>query len=193
MLDSAIFMADIGSFFGLQDSWLLGRVTSSAGELGTSVGWALVVSFTAEALLPSFTTKGRWVNLVVAGVGLVVSWEVRSLASWGLATLGLETRGLDTSRGLERPPSRILATFGALSRGLTALADVWTVLGLDCRVGLLSLARSLLLVAGLGLACRVAWLAGCWTRLGLATSLPDSLSGLRCCMTPLLPVALADW
>ena len=68
MLDSAIIMADIGSFFGLRDSWLLGRVTSSAGELGTSVGWALVVSFTAmgrlvasfttEGLVESFTTKG---------------------------------------------------------------------------------------------------------------------------------------
>ena len=74
-------------------------------------------------------------------------------------------------------------------------------------MGLLSLATSLLLVAWLGLvwlglacrvawlglACRVAWLAGCWTRLGLATSLPDSRSGLRCCTTPLLPGALADW
>ena len=106
MLDSAIFMADIGSFFGLLDSWLLGRVTSSPGELGTSVGWALtasftdegplVASFTTEGLVESFTTKGRWVNLVVAVVGLVVSWEVRSLASWGLASRGLETRGLAT-------------------------------------------------------------------------------------------------
>ena len=65
-------------------------------------------------------------------------------------------------------------------------------------MGLLSLATSLLLVAWLGLvwlglACRVAWLAGCWTRLGLATSLPDSRSGLRCCTTPRLPGALADW
>ena len=165
-------MADIGSFFGLRDSWLLGRVTSSAGELVTWAGLALLVSFTAEGLVESFTDKGRWVNLVVAGVGLVVSWETRSLVSWGLTCRGLatrglatsvgltragrETRGLDTAWGLERPPSRILATFGALSRGLTALADVWPVLGLDCRLGLLSLATSLLPVAWLGLPCRVA-------------------------------------
>ena len=182
MLDSAIFMADISSFFGLRVCWLLARGTSSAGELVTGVGWALLASFTAkvcllapftaEGLVATFTTEGRWVSLVVAGVGLVVSWDTRSLASWGLATRGLaciglaiqglDTRGLDTAWGLKRPLSRILATFGALSRGLTALAEVWPVLGL------LSLARSLLLVAVVGLASRVAWLAGCWTRLGLA-------------------------
>ena len=88
MLDSAIIMADIGSFFGLRDSWLLGRVTSSAGELFTWAGLTdsftakglvesfttegLVASFAPEGLAASFTTEGCWVSLVVAGVGLVV-------------------------------------------------------------------------------------------------------------------------